>query len=311
MSTTGDGISRVYNVGDVSAATAGQTGSGFQMDGFGAVLRFVSTATAPVPTPPHTLLNSATRMRVETGENVLIGGFLIRGGAKKVIIRAIGPSLQNSGVQGALADPILELHDNSGSVIFSNDDWVTSPQKQAISDIGIAPTNDKESAIIATLPEGTYTAVVAGVNGTSGVGLVEIYDLDRTATGRLVNLSTRGDVQTGENVMIGGVIIGGIENTRVIIRAIGPSLATGPAPVAAPLANPTLELRDAQGNLLEANGDWVNSPHKQEIIDSGIPPSNDKESAIISTLPPSNYTAIVSGVNSTTGVALVEVYNLQ
>jgi hypothetical protein len=309
-STSGDATSRVYNLGDVNAATAGTTGSSFQMDTLGAVMRFVSTPTAPTVTPPHTLLNSATRLRVGTGDNVLIGGFIIRGGSKKVIMRGIGPSLTNAGVPGALADPTLELHGGAGELITSNDNWVSSPQKQAIIDSGIAPTDDREPAIVATLPEGNYTAVVAGVGGTSGVGLVEIYDLDRSATNRLLNLATRGRVETGDNVMIAGLIIGGPQNTRIIIRALGPSLATLSPPVPGALSDPTLELRDAQGNLLESNDDWVNSPHKQEISDSTLAPPNDKESAIIRALPPANYTAIVRGVNGATGIGLVELYDL-
>ncbi len=279
------------------------------MDTFGAVIHFVSSPSAPIPAPAHALLNSATRIRVNTDDNVLIGGFLVRGGAKKVLIRATGPSLQNTGGQAVLANPTLELH-NSNALITSNDDWVASPQKQAIIDTGLPPTNELESAIVATLPEGDYTAVVAGAGGTSGIGLVEIYDLERNSVGRIVNFAGRGEVQTDDNVMIGGFIIGGLENTRVIVRAIGPSLATGTAPIANALADPTLELHDAQGNLLEANNDWVTSPRAQEITDSGLAPSNDKESAIIATLPPSSYTAIVRGVNHTTGVGLIEVYNL-
>jgi hypothetical protein len=309
-STSGDATSRVYNLGDVNAATAGTTGSSFQMDTLGAVMRFVSTPTAPTVTPPHTLLNSATRLRVGTGDNVLIGGFIIRGGPKKVIMRGIGPSLTNAGVPGALADPTLELHGGAGELITSNDNWVSSPQKQAIIDSGIAPTDDREPAIVATLAEGSYTAVVAGAGSTSGVGLVEIYDLDRSATNRLLNLATRGRVETGDNVMIAGLIVGGSQNTRIIIRALGPSLATLTPPVPGALADPTLELRDAQGNLLETNDDWVNSPHKQEITDSTLAPPNDKEPAIIRALPPANYTAIVRGVNGATGIGLVELYNL-
>lgn len=224
VSTGGDSTSRAYNFGDVTAAHAGPAGSGFQMDTFGAVTRFVSSATLPTVTPPHTLLNSATRMRVETGDNVLIGGFIIRGGSKKVIIRAIGPSLRKAGVVNALDNPTLELRSSSGSLIASNDDWVTSSQQQEIINSGIPPSDPREAAIVATLPEGNYTAVVAGAGGTVGVGLVEVYDLDRNAVGRLVNLATRGNVKTGDDVMIGGFIVGGTQNTRIVVRAIGPSL---------------------------------------------------------------------------------------
>ncbi|MFL6520912.1 MAG: hypothetical protein ACJ8NS_11875 [Chthoniobacterales bacterium] len=309
-SAAADTTSRVYNLGDVNAASAGTTGSSFQMDTLGAVMRFVSTPTAPTVTPPHTLLNSATRMRVGSGDNVLIGGFIIRGGSKKVILRGIGPSLTSAGVQGALADPTLELHGGAGELITSNDNWVSSPQKQEIIDSGIPPKDDREPAIVATLPEGNYTAVVAGAGGTTGVGLIEIYDLDRSATNRLLNLATRGRVETGDNVMIAGLIVGGTENTRIIIRALGPSLSTLNPPVPDALADPTLELRDAQGNLFETNDDWVNSPNRQEISDSTLAPPNNKESAILRALPPANYTAIVRGVNGATGIGLVELYNL-
>jgi hypothetical protein len=306
----GDSTSRVYNFGDVAAASAGAAGSGFQMDSFGAVMRFISGPNPPTPTPPHTLLNSATRMRVGTSDNVLIGGFIIRGASKKVILRAIGPSLAKAGVPGALANPTLELHGGGGELITSNDDWVNSPQKQAIIDSGVAPSDDHESAIVASLPEGNYTAVMAGAGGLAGVGLVEIYDLDRTAPSRLLNLATRGRVETGDNVMIAGLIVGGTQNTRVIIRALGPSLATLTPPVPGTLSDPTLELRDVQGNLLDTNDDWVNSPHKQEISDSTLAPPNNKESAIIRALPPANYTAVVRGASGASGVALVELYDL-
>jgi hypothetical protein len=305
VSTGGDGISRVYNLGDAAALTAGQTGSGFQMDTFGAVTRFVSTSTPPVATPPHTLLNSATRMRVETGDNVLIGGFIIRGGSKKVIIRALGPSLRASGIATPLDNPTLDLRGSSGQLITANDDWVGSPQKQEIIDSGIPPTDSLESAIVATLPEGDYTAIVAGAGGTTGVGLVEVYDLDRNAAGRLLNLATRGNVKTGDDVLIGGFIVGGTQNTRIVVRAIGPSLSVPGA-----LSDPTLELHDSQGNLLESNNDWIDSPHKQALIDSSLAPTNDKESAIILPLAPANYTAIIRGVSNATGIGLVEIYDL-
>ncbi|MEY2576726.1 MAG: hypothetical protein QOF80_2213 [Verrucomicrobiota bacterium] len=309
-STGGDSTSRVYNFGDVAATQAGPAGSGFQMDTFGAVTRFVSSATVPTVTPPHTLLNSATRMRVETGDNVLIGGFIIGGGSKKVIIRAIGPSLRQAGVVNALDNPTLELRSSAGSLITSNDDWVTSSQQQEIVNSGIPPSDPRESAIVATLPEGNYTAIVAGAGGTVGVGLVEVYDLDRNAVGRLLNLATRGNVKTGDDVMIGGFIVGGNQNTRIVVRAIGPSLSTATPPVVGALADPTLEFRDSQGSLLESNDNWVDSPHKQAIIDSTLAPTNDKESAILLALPPANYTAIVRGVNGTTGIGLVEIYDL-
>jgi hypothetical protein len=242
---------------------------------------------------------------VETADNVLIGGFIITGTQpKRVIVRAIGPSL-SSFFPGALADPILELRDSSGSLIVSNDNW-RSDQEAEIIATGIPPSDDLESAIIATLPanNSNYTAIVRGVNDGTGIGVVEAYDLDRTVNSKLANISTRGLVQTGDNVMIGGLIVLGQNPVRVIVRAIGPSL-----PVPGALADPTLELRDVNGALLASNDNW-RSDQEAEIIATTIPPSNDLESAIVRNLAPGNYTAIVRGAGGTTGVAVVEAYNL-
>jgi hypothetical protein len=242
---------------------------------------------------------------VETADNVLIGGFIITGTQpKKVIVRAIGPSL-SSLFPGALADPILELRDSSGSLIASNDNW-RSDQEAAIIATGIPPSDDLESAIIATLPanNSNYTAIVRGVNDGTGIGVVEAYDLNRAVNSKLANISTRGLVQTGDNVLIGGLIVLGQNPLRVIVRAIGPSL-----PVAGALADPTLELRDGNGGLIDSNDNW-RSDHESEIIATTIPPTNDLESAIVRNLAPGTYTAIVRGAGGTTGVALVEAYNL-
>jgi hypothetical protein len=251
------------------------------------------------------LANIATRLRVETGDNVLIGGFIITGTQpKKVIVRAIGPSLP---LTGALADPFLELRDSSGALVASNDNWRSDQQAEIIA-TGIPPSNDLESAIVATLTanNSAYTAIVRGVNNGTGIGVVEAYDLDRTVDSKLANISTRGLVQTGDNVLIGGTIVLGQPSQRVIVRAIGPSLN-----VPGKLANPTLELRDGNGALLRSNDNW-RSDQEAEIIATGIPPANDLESAIVATLPANgaSYTAIVRGVNDTTGVAVVEVYAL-
>ena len=180
-----------------------------------------------------------------------------------------------------------------------------SANKQAIIDSTIPPTNDLESAIVRTLPPANYTAIVRGVNNGTGIGVVEAYDLDTSANSKLANISTRGLVQTGDNVLFAGTIVVGQASQKVIIRALGPS--TG---VPGALADPTLELHDGNGALLEANDNWVDSPNKQAIIDSTIPPTNDLESAIVRTLTPANYTAIVRGVNDSTGIAVVEVYAL-
>jgi len=259
---------------------------------------------------PTKLANISTRLRVETGDNVLIGGFIITGTQdKKVIIRAIGPSLSQF-FAGTLENPTLELRDSSGALLESNDNWVSSPNKQAIIDSTIPPTDDLESAIVRSLPANneSYTAIVRGLNNGTGIGVVEAFDLDTIADSKLANISTRGFVQTGDNILIAGTIILGQAAQKVIVRAIGPSLS-----VPGKLENPTLELRDQNGGLVDANDNWVDSPNKQAIIDSTIPPTNDLESALVQTLAGNgaSYTAILRGVNNTTGIAVVEVFALQ
>lgn len=272
-------------------------------------------------TPPI-LFNLSTRLRVETGDNAMIGGFIITGNvSKKVIIRAIGPSLTAFGVPGALSDPTLELHDSSGATVH-NDDWQTTvisdfitDQSGEIRDSGLAPRDPQESAMIVYLLPGPYTAVVRGKNDGTGVALVEAYDLDPAATSKLENISTRGFVDTGNNVMIAGVIVGPTEATdgNFLIRAIGPSLSN--FAIQNPLGNPTLELHDGSGTMIASNDNWKTRPdgtsQQAEIEATGIPPTNDLESALVQTLPAGNYTAIVRGVNGTAGVGLIEVYNLQ
>jgi N-acetylneuraminic acid mutarotase len=253
--------------------------------------------------PPGTFANISTRLRVETGDNVLIGGFIVTGTqSKRVIVRAIGPSLP---FPDSLADPFLELRDSSGTLIRANDNW-RDEQEAEIMATTIPPSNDLESAIVATLPANAaaYTATVSGVNNGTGIGVVEVYDLDQAVNSKLANISTRGLVQTGDNVLIGGLIVLGQNPLRVILRAIGPSL-----PVPGALADPMLELRDGNGELVAANDNW-RSDQEAEIMATTIAPTNDLESAIVRNLPPGNYTGIVSGVGNTTGVGLVEAYNL-
>ena len=268
----------------------------------------------PTPTPTPTgsashLANISTRMRVGANDNVLIGGFIIKGTQPKtLILRAIGPSLAAMGVANTLADPVLELHDSTGGIIASNDDWADTQGSQLLA-TGIAPTNQYESAMIVTLAPGNYTAVVSGFGGGQGVGLVEVYEYDSNAT-RLVNISTRGRVETGDGAMIGGLIVQGGAVKRVIIRALGPSLSSGGNPIAGALADPILELRDGSGTLLAVNDDWGNSPQAADIVATTVPPKNNLESAIIATLGSGNYTAIVRGTNNTAGVGLVEVFDL-
>lgn len=242
-------------------------------------------------------------MRVETGDNILIGGIIVTGNQnKRIILRAIGPSLA---LAGKLIDPILELRDASGVLLEANDNWMDSANKQAIIDSTIPPGNPAESAIVRSVAPGNYTALERGVNNGTGIGVIEVYDLDASADSKLANISTRGLVQTGDNVLIAGTIVVGQASQKVIIRALGPSTGLPGA-----LADPTLELRDQNGGLLEANDNWMDSANKQAIIDSTIPPTNNAESAIVRTLTPANYTAIVRGVNNSTGIAVVEVYAL-
>jgi hypothetical protein len=241
-----------------------------------------------------------------------------------VIIRAIGPELTQYGITDALANPRLELHNGTGALIASNDNWqttilggiITSNQVSAIQNSGHAPTVASESAIIANLQPGNYTAIVRGVNNTTGIGLVEVYDLSPDTTSLLGNISTRGFVQTGDNIMIGGFIVQGAGTKRVIIRAIGPELTQHG--ITNPLANPTLELHNGTGALIGFNDNWqttilggvITSDQVSDIQNSGHVPTAANESAIIADLQPGSYTAIVRGVNNTTGIALVEVYDL-
>jgi uncharacterized repeat protein (TIGR01451 family) len=251
------------------------------------------------------LANIATRLAVGTGDNVLIGGFIITGGQpKRLIIRGIGPSLP---VPGALADPILELHDPSHT-IATNDNWIDSADKQAIIDTTIPPSDPHESAILTTLDPGQYTAVLRGVNDTTGIGVVQVYDLDQSVDSILGNISTRGFVQTGDNVMIGGLIIIGSGPTKAAIRAIGPSL--GNLGVQGALQDPALELHDGNGAIIGTNDDWQSGQNIAELQSDGLAPADPRESAILQPFSPGQYTAIVRGVGDTTGVALVEVYQL-
>jgi len=257
------------------------------------------------------LLNISTRLRVETGDDALIGGFIITGNdSKRVIIRALGPSLAQFGLTDLLANPVLELRAANGSVLLSNNNWKDTQQTE-IQNSGVAPSNDLESAIITTLTPGNYTAVVRGDQNMTGIGVVEVYDLDQAVDSRLANISSRGLVKTGNNVMIGGFIVGGgTGSSKVVLRAIGPSLSQQGVPN--PLPDPTLELRDGNGALLTSNDDWEDDPAQAaELVTIGVQPQNALESALIATLPPGPSTGIVAGKDGAIGVALVEVYHLQ
>jgi len=264
------------------------------------------TFTVTVITGPARLANMSTRAQVGTGGNVLIGGFVVSGTAsKRILARAIGPSLVQFGVTNALMDPILELHAQNGALLFSNDNWTTEPNKQDISDTGRAPSSSQEPAILTTLVPGKYTAIVRGAGSTAGVALVEVYDQDSGPGSVLANLSTRCDVGTGANAMIGGIIV--TDDKTVLVRALGPTLTQ--FGVANVLSDPALELHNAQGALVDSNDNWQTSPQKTQIQMTGFTPPNAAEPALYVSLPAGNYTAIVLGVGAThTGNALVEVY---
>jgi hypothetical protein len=254
------------------------------------------------------IINISTRASVQTGSGVAIAGFIITGtGPKQVVIRGLGPTLTNFNVTGVLADPTLGLYDESGTSIASNNDW-KSTQQAAIQATGLAPSFDVESAILITLQPGNYTAILSGNNGTTGVGLVEVYDISGGGLSELTNVSTRGLVGTGENVVIAGFIAsGGDGSTQVVVRGLGPTLVQ--FGVSGTLADPTVTLMDSNGNVVQSNDNWKDS-QQTEIQNSGLQPTNDLEAAILATVPAGNYTAILSGNGGGTGIGLVEVYKL-
>ena len=256
-----------------------------------------------------TLANISTRALVQTENHVLIGGFIISGSdPKRVLLRAIGPTLASSNVPNPLQDPVLSLH-TATMEIANNDNWQTDPNASQIP-ANLAPADFRESAILTTLQPGQYTAIVSGKDGTSGVGLVEVYDMDNSSSVRLSNLSTRGVVQTGDFVMIGGFISAGSPGNyiQVLVRAIGPSLAQ--SGITDFLADPILRLVNGEGVTIGANDNWKDT-QQADIQATGQAPTDDRESAVILTLAPAPCTAIVSGSNGTSGIALVEVYTLE
>jgi hypothetical protein len=254
--------------------------------------------------------NISTRVAVEMGDRVGIAGFILRGDSpKRVIVRGLGPSLKSGGtaVEGRLNNPTLELHDKDGALVASNDDWQTSDNRAEIEASGLAPKDEREAAILREIGSGPHTAVIRGVNGSSGIGLVEVYDLNDTSNSDLANVSTRARVETADEILIGGFIVRGDTPQRMVIRALGPSLSGRAVPDA--LQNPTLELRDSNGDLIVSNDDWRDS-QEAEIRATGLEPSDQRESAVVRTLGAGAYTAIVRGLNDTTGIGLVEAYNL-
>jgi hypothetical protein len=258
---------------------------------------------------PDKVANISTRARIGTGENVGIGGFIVTGTApKKIIVRAVGPSLQASGLPASetLSDPRIELHDSTGALIAHNNNWRDS-QENDIASSGLSMGHDLEAAVLVTVPPGLYTAVVAGADGGEGVALVEAYDLEPAADSALANISTRSVVQTGDNVMIGGFILRGSQSPRVVVRALGPSLAL--SGTNAVLADPTMVLHDQSGAIIARNDNWKET-QQAELQGLGLAPTDDRESALIATLPPGPYTAVVLGNGGQTGVGLLEVYKL-
>jgi hypothetical protein len=256
-------------------------------------------------------VNISTRLNVGTGDNLMIGGFIITGtGPKPVVLRGMGPSLASSGIINVLADPVLELRDSSGALLQKNDNW-KDDQRSLIEGTVFQPTNDNESVIVVTLDPGAYTALLTGKNGTTGVGLVEIYDNDTTASSELANISTRGFVQTGNNVMIGGFMLGNNGgNTDVAVRGRGPSLSQfGLSNV---LADPTLEIHNGNGSIMISNDDWESDPVSAALLTAnGLALSDPKESGIFATLPPGQFTAVLAGTNNGVGIGLLEIYDVK
>jgi hypothetical protein len=259
---------------------------------------------------PSEIVQLSTRMPVGVGDQVAIGGFIVTGTVpKQVIVRGIGPTLAQSGIGDALADPMLELHGPAGFATVTNDNWRDTQQTQ-IQAAGLPPTSNLEPAIWATLPPGAYTAILRGKNNATGTALVEVYDLTPTATSKLGNLSTRTFIGVDQNIAIAGLIVSsGPASDRIVVRGIGPSLtALG---VSNALANPTLELRNNNGSLLVSNNDWQdNAIQAQQITAAGLAPTNSLESAVLAILPPGRYTALLFGANNSTGNGLIEVYDL-
>ena len=280
------------------------------------VITYARNKLAGVPETPG-LLNVSTRLQIGPGDKVAIGGFIVGGtGTKKILLRAIGPSLSQSGLTGVLADPVLELHDQTGAIIGTNDNWQTTQlggvivadQVEAIQATTIPPNDPTEAAIVAELNPGAYTAVVRGAGNETGLGLAELYDLSESVPAAVSNLSTRGFVQTGANLLIGGFILGGVEASTVVVRALGPSLAQ--AGLTDALTDPVLDLRDSNGVLIASNDNWADT-QQSELQAAGLAPTDAHEAAIYQSLSPGVYSATVSGKNSGVGVGLVEVYRLQ
>jgi hypothetical protein len=270
-----------------------------------------ATATAtPTAAPASQAVNLSTRLNVLTGDQIGIGGFIITGsGPKHVIVRAIGPDLKRFGIPNPLPDPVLELHGPGAFATITNNNWRDTQETQ-IKATGLAPTNDLESAIDIVLAPGSYTGIIRGNGGSTGIGLIEVYDLNQASASKLSNISTRGFVGStpGDSIIAGFILGNSNAPDRIIIRGLGPSLSAVGVPNV--LANPTLELHNGDGALLYTNNDWQDNPSQAaEIAAAGLAPGNSAESAISVTLPPGLYTAILAGLGNTTGNGLVEIYD--
>lgn len=262
--------------------------------------------------PAPNLVNLSTRAFVGTGDNALIGGFIIQGSQPAtVVLRAIGRSLPALGITNALSDPMIELHTSGGATIATSDDWIDDSSASTIASYHLDPSNSRESAILATLNPGSYTVVVRsfdnGDGDLTGTALVELYDLHTTG-GRAGNISTRGQIMSGDQVLIGGFIVGGSQTKEVVVRALGPSLTA--AQVANAISDPTVELRNASGSVVDSNNNWGDHPKAGQIQAEGLAPSQPAESALQVTLNPGSYTAVVRSANGATGIGLVEIYDL-
>ena len=261
------------------------------------------------PTVTPRPLNISTRGVVGIDQDSLIGGFIVNGSeSQMVVLRALGPSLSESGVTGTVADPVLTLYDSSGVAIAANDDWESDPGSSQINAEGLAPGDPAEAATIQALAPGAYTFVVTGKDASQGIGLVEAYDLSPAADSKLANISTRGSVGTGESVLISGFIIGDVDSATVVVRAIGPSLSS--AGIDTALEDPMLTVFDSNGAILATNDNWQDDATSLQVEENGLAPGDEAESATLLNLPAGAYTAIVSGTGETTGIGLVEVYNL-
>jgi arylsulfate sulfotransferase len=261
------------------------------------------------PTVGPQALNLSTRGLVSVGDNVLIGGFIVSGTEpKSMVLRALGPSLSGFGLSNVLRDAVLSVYDSSGNLVGTNDNWQSDPNHSVVEANGLAPANPLEAAQVRTLAPGAYTVIVTGKDLTPGIGLVEVYDITPLANAKLVNISARGDVGTGDNVLISGFIIGDVDSATVVVRALGPSLVS--FGVSNPLSDPVLTIYDSKGAVIATNDNWHDGNNATDIQRKGLSPPNALDSAIVLHLPAGKYTAIVRGANGATGNALAEVYTL-